>query len=252
MQITNVYDKHNIGKSGCGVLPDVFLRYRVGGDLRVSGFLESGREVAENIKSALTKVDKNIKNFKNILDFGCGCGRTLRWFANCASSSRFYGTDIDPEAISWCRMHLRFAAFGLNEALPPLAYSDEKFDLIYAISVFTHLNEDYQFQWLEELGRIAQPGSIVLISVIGKHRWRHLHRNDINEIQRRGFAYIRTYQMKGILPDWYQMAYHTEKYVYDHYSKYFEILDYIPRGIADHQDLIIARKRREPGNKDIF
>jgi SAM-dependent methyltransferase len=243
IRIASVHDRKDIEKSGFRILPSVSLRYRVGGDLRLNGFLKSGREVAQNIRVALKGINRNIEEFKDILDFGCGCGRTLLWFAPGSDDSRFYGTDIDPEAIFWCRRHLTFATFSLNGALPPLEYSDETFDLIYAISVFTHLDEDYQFQWLEELRRIAKTGSVALISVIGRHRWQHLHRHDLDEIERRGFAYIRTYQMKGILPDWYQMAYHTEEYVRRNYSRYFEILDYIPRGIANYQDLVIVRKK---------
>jgi hypothetical protein len=37
-------------------------------------------------------------------------------------------------------------------------YANEQFDLIYAISVFTHLTEDLQHSWLNELGRVKRGG----------------------------------------------------------------------------------------------
>ncbi len=48
--------------------------------------------------------------------------------------------DIDPQAIAWCRRSLPFAAFSTNNSRPPLGFPDQSFDLVTAISVFTHLD----------------------------------------------------------------------------------------------------------------
>jgi hypothetical protein len=49
--------------------------------------------------------------------------------------------------------------------------------------------------------------------------------------------------MKGIFPGWYQNAYHTKEYVVDRYSEYFGVVDYISRGMA-RQDMVILPKSR--------
>src|SRR5207248_1785974 len=117
-----------------------------------------------SVIAALTSVHREISSFRDVLDFGCGCGRTLRYFADQSPITDFYGTDIDAEAIAWCRRHLRFAKFKVNQALPPLSYRAEKFDLVYAVSVFTHIDEEYQFRWLDELRRITKPRGIVIVT----------------------------------------------------------------------------------------
>ena len=53
------------------------------------------------------------------------------------------------------------STFEANNALPPLLFPDCAFDLVFAISVFTHLDEQYQLAWLAELRRVAQPGAIL-------------------------------------------------------------------------------------------
>ena len=98
-----------------------------------------------------------------MLDFGCGCGRTIMWFAG--KKVKFDGTDIDSEAIQWCHNNLKFAKFAVNDIMPPLEYEDSKFDLIYSMSVFTHLDEYRQFQWLIELKRVLREDGILIITV---------------------------------------------------------------------------------------
>ena len=46
-----------------------------------------------------------------------------------------------------------------------------------------------------------------------------------------------------IFPAWYQSTYHTKEYIYDNFSKYFDVLEYIPRGMGGIQDIIILQKR---------
>lgn len=235
-------DRQYAKKTGFARLPPASLRYRVHGSPDAEGFLKMGKRCSEDIEAALKKIGKDFDSFQNVLDFGCGCGRTLVWFTSRSQLPRLHGTDIDAEAISWCRNNLGFARFGVNDPLPPLEYASEAFDLIYAISVFTHLDEDHQFRWLNELKRITSPEGIVLLTVHGRHAWKDLPREDVLDIESRGFKFIASNTMKGIFPEWYQNAYHTEEYILDRYSKYFDVLDYIPRGMSDLQDVVILRK----------
>lgn len=238
----SLLDKYYLKRTDFAHLPPARLRYRTHGAPDIDSFLSVGKKCSQDIEAALMKINRDLSSFKHILDFGCGCGRTLIWFAEHSRSSYFYGTDIDVDAISWCRNNLDFANFGINKSLPPLQYPSEMFDLIYAISVFTHLNEDYQFHWLSELKRIAKAKAILLLTVHGRHCWMNLPNEDVANIERAGFIFFTTNAMKGIFPEWYQIAYHTKEYVLNRYAKYFDVLDYIPRGLNDHQDIIILQK----------
>ena len=53
-----------------------------------------------------------------------------------------------------------FVTASVNELAPPLRYEDGQFDLVYAISVFTHLPHDLERAWIDELGRITAPGGL--------------------------------------------------------------------------------------------
>jgi len=212
-------------------LPPAELRYRVSSSSNADEFVAVGKKCATDIESVLTKVDLELTSFARILDFGCGCGRTLVHLKRLAPNAQFAGTDIDTKAIKWCREHLDFASFSLNKETPPLDYDPESFDFVYVISVFTHLDEDYQFRWLEELKRIAKPGGILLLTLHGSKNGR-------------GFVFERSYE-EGLFPDWYQNAYHSPDYVLENFGKYFEVLDYLPHAMNNSQDVVVLQKRSE-------
>ncbi len=236
------WDQRYVKKTGFSRLPPASLRYRVSGSLDIDLFLEVGERSYQDIETALRKIGKSLSSFQHILDFGCGCGRILIGFPKHSQTSHYYGTDIDADAISWCRENIHFANFDVNEPVPPLKYLSESFDFIYAISVFTHLNEDFQFHWLNELKRITKPNGFLILTINGYSVWKGLLHKDVSKIERRGFHFIIDNVMKDIFPEWYQNAYHTKEYVFHNYAKHFKVVDYIPGGLCDYQDIIILQK----------
>ena len=228
--------------SGLVELPPPDLRYRVHGARDAESFLETGARSRRSLEEALARINRRFADFNRILDFGCGSARTLLAFAEDSPSVHFFGTDIDAEVIVWGHDHLPYVTFATNDALPPLAYADGTFDLVYSISVFTHLNEDFQFQWLRELQRIAAPGAILLLTVHGKYHWRKFAPELVPEIQAKGFFFQKIYGPGYLYPDWFQIAHHTETYVRARWSDYFEVLDYLPRGLNNHQDVVVLRR----------
>jgi SAM-dependent methyltransferase len=221
-------------------LPPASMRHRVIGVAAAASFAESIPKVRADLARALARVGRSLDEFHSILDFGSGCGRGLRAFAG-ARDVALCGTDIDAEAVAWCKANLPFARWEVNGALPPLAFADAQFDLVYSISVFTHLDEQKQFAWLVELRRVARPGAILLLTVHGAAASANLPRDVRGAIERDGFLYLPSFADKGRFPDWYQNAYHTEAYVRRTFGRYFKLLDYLPAEIYG-QDLVVLER----------
>jgi ribosomal protein L11 methylase PrmA len=100
-------------------LPPALLRYRVSESLDTDSFLAVGKACAEHIATQLTLMHKNLTSDDRVLDFGCGCGRTLRWLMNDFPKTHFSGADVDADAIQWCTDNLHNAQFALIEPTPP-------------------------------------------------------------------------------------------------------------------------------------
>src|SRR5947208_3227397 len=89
---------------------------------------------------ALARHGLRIDELDALLDFGCGCGRVTRNWAH-LDGPAVAGSDHDEAAVQWCRRSLPFARFEVNGLGPPLAFADERFELVYGLSGFTHLTE---------------------------------------------------------------------------------------------------------------
>jgi SAM-dependent methyltransferase len=105
---------------------------------------------------------------KRVLDFGCGAGRTLRHFLAEAAEAEIWGADIDAASIEWLQASLCPPLHAARCAPAPPLPLDPGFDLIWAISVFTHLT-DTSLAWLLELHRLLAPGGLLVATYMG--RW---------------------------------------------------------------------------------
>lgn len=120
-----------------------------------------------------TKVSENSK----ILDIGCGIGRIARPFAYyLTKSGKYVGFDIIDYGIRWCKKNYKkypnfyFEHYPLKNDLYNLSanksasefvfpYSNNEFDLVVLISVFTHMQKQEVVNYLNQIYRVLQPGA---------------------------------------------------------------------------------------------
>jgi ubiquinone/menaquinone biosynthesis C-methylase UbiE len=221
------------------------LRKRVHGDEKLPGFEGVGRTLAANVFGELMRVGPYGDDFR-ILDFGVGCGRVIRPLHELCLDTHltdgklhWFGSDIDAEAIAWCRSALEsIGTFVVNSHMPPLPFDDQYFDFVYSISIFTHLPEDMQFAWLSELRRVMRIGSFAMLTT---------HSTDLiptslkETLQNPEFYYHVGGGTEG-LPTFYQTSFQTIEYIHKRWSEYFAVRKIIPKGIARRQDLVLCQR----------
>ena len=214
-------------------LPPRRLMVRVAGTADADWFLRSGQAGYDAIAAHVPLADT-----QSVLDFGCGCGRVTRYFRD--HHGEVAGSDVNRDAVSWCRSNLPFARFEANGLAPPLAFDDESFDLVYALSVFTHLTADLQLAWRDELRRVLRPGGRLLVTTHGQS---YLQRLDEDERARfeRGELVVRWAEVVGSN---LCSAYHPETYLRDTFAQGFAFLELEPEGARGNptQDLVLLQK----------
>jgi SAM-dependent methyltransferase len=147
-------------------VPPPFLVYLACNAFDVAEFYGNGRKCMDWITDLLARQNVEMDGIGSVLDFGCGCGRVLRFWAD-HPEVRVHGTDYNPRLIEWCRENLPFCTVSVNTMDAGLDYADSGFDLVYAISVFTHLPEGSQGFWLDELTRVTRTGGLVVLTAHG-------------------------------------------------------------------------------------
>lgn len=208
------------------------------GTSSLTWLLEGGKLAAGSIRDILAAQGIDIRSLGSILDFGCGCGRVLRQWA--PLSAAIHGADYNPHAVEWCRRHLQFARCQHNGLAPPLPYEREQFDLVYALSVFTHLPEPLMFDWMQEMGRVLKPQGLLIISTHGTAFLDQLSPEQQADFGA-GRAVVKDQSSAGTNRCG---MYFSEDYIRHRLAAGFDVLDFVPQGAKGNppQDLTLLRR----------
>lgn len=116
-------------------------------------------------------------DYEAVFDFGCGCGRVARQLIQQRTQpTEYLGLDLHLGMVRWCQNNLtphapQFAFehhdvfnIGFNprgqELVRPFAVADDRFTLVDATSVFTHLTQSQTEHYLGEVRRILREDGV--------------------------------------------------------------------------------------------
>jgi SAM-dependent methyltransferase len=126
-----------------------------------------------------------------ILDVGCGTGANLEMLKNFGEAE---GVDVSDDALEFCKLKGLKAHKGLAENLP---FADESFDVVTALDVVEHLDDD--IAGLKEMRRVMKKDGRSLIFVpafmwlwgvqddISNHRIRYTKKQIVERLEKAGF-----------------------------------------------------------------
>lgn len=228
----------------------------VGGETDLRLFLSIGYACFSSIRKHFST---GIPLPAKVLDFGAGCARTMRFFFRELNEFECYACDVDRSAIKYLKEYVAFIESTPSNNLPPLPYPSTYFDLVYSISVFTHLTLDAFKRWLDELSRVMKPDALLQISLHGRRALYHLEnepaRRRLIGIEEKEFQEFRLrFSKEGFL--WlkqpvnsedidtkqFGICFISEDFFREIYSTKFHLLKYIEGEIGDWQDLAILQR----------
>jgi SAM-dependent methyltransferase len=224
--------------------PPLHLLHRTGhmdGDDPVGAYDRMGHGLRALIESMLP--DAWTWEGRRVLDFGCGAGRVLRHFADLAEDAEFWGCDIDEPSILWMHEHMSppFHVFNSSEE-PGLPQEDGYFDLIYAISVYTHITEHWA-GWLLEHHRVLADGGLMFATFLGEGMIQPLLQEEWDE-DRIG---MNTLLHGNPWDEGGPITFHSPWWLRAHWGRAFDIVELRPfTGLDDHTGHGLVLLRRKP------
>lgn len=242
-------------------IPPFSNRDRIGAR-NVGWFVEGGRLDYETFRQAIERHATAPLPALSVLDFGAGCGRILAHFV--PAGPRLAASDVDPTAVAYLRSAWPQVDSRVNASEPPLPYEAERFDVLYAFSVWTHLPPAAQACWLAEVGRVLRPGGLALITTLGFYglellnhsaapleaEWRSVSADDL---RREGVIYHEYAVLGQPLPEKelfsgiqgsYGVSVHDPAYLRRAWAAGFEVVEIVERAMHGHQDLVLLRRRQ--------
>lgn len=142
-------------------LPPHHILFDVSAQLNYRGYYASGLPDAQFLVRAMRRFLPD--GPLTVCEWGCGPARVVQHMkAADPGIARVIGCDYNAETVAWCRRALPGIEFVKNELAPPLPLADNSLDVLYCVSVFTHLSEEMHYLWIEEIRRVLKPGGIFL------------------------------------------------------------------------------------------
>ena len=269
----DVYDVYFAAKAGVlramGVVdfpvpPNHNLRTTSSATLR--HYYESGLTTFLPIAVSAMREGLDLREKLKVLDFGCGAARQLLHFTRRFPNCSYSGCDVNTDVIDFIHKAYPQVDAYANEFDPPLKWGDGTFDMIYSVSIFSHLSAGDRDLWVAELHRVTKPGGMCLLTVNGLHSLRRSHEQG----NRRQFSEEQL-EKDGLIFDPYPQAtdearaaatamkhaapligvtriygetYHSANHARDVFARPgFECRAILPGIIDDLQDLVVLRKR---------
>ena len=234
--------------------PDEELRVIVSGMTDTLDFARSGAKLYSMLTEILKSRGLEWQGIGKVLDFACGCGRVARLLLKHSHRISVFGSDINDKHIGWLNNKLGFGSFVTNQALPPVPFQGASFDLIYCVSLFSHLNEETQLLWLEELARICKKTGLAILTTHGSHAYTVLkQRDDIRErmgisktqleqagekMRQDGFAFLR--QDDSYLDkDSYGFTFISRAYIEKVWTRFYHLVEVKEGAVDDWQDAVV-------------
>lgn len=201
------------------------------------------RTGVEHAQFVVQLVKKHVEQPEpRVCEWGCGPGRIIRHLPRELASQKatIFGIDFNPRSIAWCRQNIIGVRFESNELHPPLPFSDDFFDFIYALSVFTHLDESGWKEWMNELSRVTKKDGVVLFTTHGQN---YLHKM-LSDEKRAFLSGSPVFRAKSAVGKKSFSAYHPSGFVHANLPPQFRVLSHEESSsvFALSQDIWVVRK----------
>jgi SAM-dependent methyltransferase len=197
-----------------------------------------------------------------VLDFGCGCGRMVRFLNSYSDRWSVHACDVNPDLVNWCNQNLDNVTTTQTNIVPPTPFNDQLFNLIYSLSVFTHLPESRVNSWLNEIYRILAPNGIFITTTHGTHALEVIKNSKIHQdmfqmnqqqvveiiekFDESPFVYLQ-YKPEVIAianaGEDYGNAFISSDYILKHWNTpRLKVLEHLPGGLLGWQDITILQR----------
>ncbi len=121
-------------------------------------FLKSGADDVDAMVGLIAESGTSIEDAGRTLELGVAGGRLIRHLVKHAPAQEIWGVDHWATAVLWCKAALSPPFhFATTTVVPHLPFESNYFGLVYAGSVWTHL-DDLAEAWALEVRRVLRPG----------------------------------------------------------------------------------------------
>jgi SAM-dependent methyltransferase len=214
-------------------------------------YMRCSREVIGQLEDAIAVAGKKWKDLRSVLEFGCGYGRITRLLVQKVEPARVTVCDVIGEGARFCAKEFHVRAVHSTAEISD--FHAEPSDLVFFISVQTHLSERRLLALQAKLQSLLKPGGILFFTTMGwasalqteryGARWVAESSRIADELRERGFSFHPYGYYKD--PD-YGMAWetfeHTAGLIRRLHGDSLRLLQFSEGASDGHQDVYVYQR----------
>lgn len=206
----------------------------------IENYFNDGAKSAQKLNKILTEICGFGSDQIHLLEFASGYGMVTRHIKKVLPYCVTTSCDIHQQAVRFIHENLETEAI-LSTSQPEDLILDKQFDVVFALSFFSHMPKDTFSRWLKKLATFAKSEGYLIFTTHGLLSQKLLHRNF--EFDEDGFYYRQKSEQRDLNKKEYGTTFVTPQYVINQLAQIPNlILNYFHEGYWwGHQDVYIAK-----------
>lgn len=211
--------------------------------LSYHSYLSTGLNGFNLIQRILRSARDHVEVKGNILDFAGGYGRVTRFLAGYYKPEQVYTSDIKPAAVDYQMNKMGVKGF-YSDYDPFKLKVDERFEVIFVGSLFSHLNKELYKNWLIQLLAMTESTGLLIFSVHDISLYPNETTEDhiyVEDNEDTPFLFV---ENKITSKDKYGVSFASEKFISELISSINPDAKYVryPKGFGGLQDVYVVTK----------
>ena len=171
-------------------------------------YLADGWRTLSELMLLLEQAGRPLVGFESVLEFASGHGRFTRHLARAIGAQRVTVSDVVAGAVDFARAH--FGVQGFDSARRPQDVRwPQQYDLVFVLSLFSHLPRATWKPWLARLWEAVAPGGLLVFSTHGAEAVRSAG----VELDAEGYFFALSSESNAIDAQEYGTAFTSEDFV---------------------------------------
>lgn len=129
-------------------------------------YLADGWRTLSELMLLLEAVNRPLLHTASVLEFASGHGRFTRHLVKALGPERVVVSDVVPSAVEFSRQTFGVEGF-LSASAPESLQWPRQYDLVFVLSLFSHLPRSTWGRWLKALYGAVAPGGLLVFSTHG-------------------------------------------------------------------------------------
>jgi len=208
-------------------------------------YFKIGEIIVECLLDVLKDLNYNIDHIHSFLDFACGYGRSIRFLVHRIPKDKVTVADVDKSAVDFCKK--TFGVKGFYSVMDPeKLYHNDKYDIIYVVSLFTHLALPLWEAWFKRLYDLLNDNGVLIFSTHGASVYEQCDDFGKNLFDQpvRGFFYNRMSETTRLSLDEYGTTIVYPDFVVNfiYQNNCGKLLGFYPKKLNNHHDIYAVMK----------